>query len=225
MQYKMSGLRADNTQGWMAAVGVLYIADRMGLDVQMFWEGYHPIIQGADKGQVIDALLRYLDRGSDILDQLPTGTGAEKASLDLTAGRVNLKVVIAQMLATVDRDKIDEALNEHWTNNDNITSLGWDAKAVKLAAKIGGENAPDASPHRGVLAGQWLAAESLPITGTGPRKDVYSWVTWSVPLDICGVRAVVQAESIDWGGIRYLSNVARNGQMGYLEPARTARKQ
>lgn len=225
MHYKMSGLRADNTQGWMAAVGVLYIADRMGLDVQMCWESYHPIIQGADKGQVIDALVRYLDMGSDILDRLPTGIGTEKASLDLTAGRVNFKAVIAQMLATVDRDKIDEALNEQWTNKDNITSLGWDAKAVKLAAKIGGENAPDASPHRGVLAGQWLAAESLPITGAGPRKDVYSWVTWTVPLDIGGVRAVIQAESTDWGGVRYSANVGRNGQMGYLEPGRTSRRQ
>jgi hypothetical protein len=222
MQYKMNGLTEDNTQGWMAAVGVLYILDRKGLDVQLQWDRHHPVIHGVDQEQVIDVLMEYLEQGSDILEYLPIGIGGEKASLDLTAGRVNLNKVIGQMLATVDREKIDEALNQRWKNEDNITSLGWDAGAVKLAANIGGDSAPDASPHRGVLAGQWLAAESLPITGTGSRKRVYGWVTWSVHLDMGGVRAVVQALSADWGGVRYEANIARNGQMGYLEPARTA---
>jgi hypothetical protein len=225
MHYKMNGLRADNTQGWMAAVGVLYILDRMGSDVQMLWDNYHPVIHGLGKDQVIDTLKNYLHIGSGILDRLPDGVRNEKASLDLTAGRVNLREVIAQMLVKVDRVKINEALNEPWSNKDNITSLGWDAGAVKLSASVGGENAPDASPHRGVLAGQWLAAESLPITGTGPRKDLYRLVTWSVPLDIGGARAVIQAMSVDWGGACYAANVARNGKMGYLELARTISSQ
>lgn len=225
MHYKMIGLRADNTQGWMAAVGVLFILDQMGLDVQMFWDGSYPILQGADKKQVVSTLTNYLNKGSELLNRLPIGVGDAKAALDLTAGRVNLRAVISQMLDTVNPIKIDEALNQPWSNTDDITSLGWDASAVKLAARIGGARAPDNSPHRGVLAGQWLAAESLPITGTGPRGKVYSWVTWSVPLDLGGIRAVVQSKSIDWGGVRYVATVARNGQMGYLEPARSASTQ
>lgn len=35
MDYRMVGLRADNTQGWMAAIGTLAILDRMGGDVQL----------------------------------------------------------------------------------------------------------------------------------------------------------------------------------------------
>ena len=124
------------------------------------------------------------------------------------------------MLTTVTRDKIDEALNRPWTNRDDITSLGWDSRAVKLAGSIGGDRAPDAAPHRGVLAGQWLAAESLPITGRGVRDSVYSWVTWFVPIDLGGARAVVRSRSTEWGGVRYQANIGRNGKMGYLEPAR-----
>ena len=107
-----------------------------------------------------------------------------------------------------------------WINEDNITSLGWDTRALKMSAISGGNNAPDSSPHRGVLAGQWLAAESLAVTSTGPRNDFYSWVTWSVPLVLGGVCTVVMALSSEWGGSRYIATVGRNGQMGYLEPPR-----
>ena len=220
MNYKMVGLRADNTQGWMAAIGTLAILDRMGDDVQLAWEGCHPVLHVAARDQVADTLARYLEQGSDLLDRLPAGDGQNKAPLDLTAGRVNLREVIAQMLTTVTRDKIDEALNRPWTNRDDITSLGWDSRAVKLAGSIGGDRAPDAAPHRGVLAGQWLAAESLPITGRGVRDSVYSWVTWFVPIDLGGARAVVRSRSTEWGGVCYQANIGRNGKMGYLEPAR-----
>ena len=71
-----------------------------------------------------------------------------------------------------------------------------------------------------MLAGQWLAAESLPITGRGVRDSVYSWVTWFVPIDLGGARAVVRSRSTEWGGVRYQANIGRNGKMGYLEPAR-----
>ena len=220
MDNKMLGLRADNTQGWMAAIGALAILDRMGMDVQLRWDEGHPVLDGAGRDQVADTLFHYLEQGSDILDRLPTGDGEAKAQLDLTAGRVNLREVIAQMVSTVTRDKIDEALNSHWRNSDDITSLGWDPGSVKLAGSLSGNRAPNDAPHRGVLAGQWLAAESLPITGRGVRAKVYTWVTWSVPLDLGGVRAVVLAGSTEWGGVRYQANIGRNGQMGYLEPAR-----
>ncbi|WP_028583704.1 hypothetical protein [Desulfogranum mediterraneum] len=221
MQYEMVGLREDNTQGWLAAVGVIYILDRSGVDVQMYWCEKHPIILGYNEQEVIDILVEYLNQGSDILDNLPTGFRGEKAALDRTAGRVSFTGVIKQMLGSVERNNIEEGLNHPWVNKDNVTSLGWDPISVKLSANSGGDKAPDSSPHRGVLAGQWLAAESLPVTGAGPRRDYYSWVTWSVPLDMGGVRAVAQAQTTDWGGVRYSANVARNGQMGYFEPART----
>lgn len=220
MHFKAIGLRADNTQGWLAAVGALLVMNRMGIEAQLQWDDGLPVYHGVGKGHITSILAKYLERGSDILDRLPPGIGGKKAPLDLTAGRVNLIAVIKDMLANVDEQKIDEALNTAWKNQDNVTCLGWDIGAVKMAASIGGNNAPDASPHRGVVAAQWLAAESLPITSIGPRKKTYSWVTWSVPLDLGGVRAVAQALSTDWGGVRYEANVGRNGQMGYLEPAR-----
>ena len=66
MDYRMVGLRADNTQGWMAAIGTLAILDRMGDDVQLAWEGCHPVLHGAARDQVADTLMRYLEQGSDL---------------------------------------------------------------------------------------------------------------------------------------------------------------
>ena len=56
----------------------------------------------------------------------------------------------------------------------------------------------------------------------GKRSKSYTWVTWAVPLDLGGVRALVLARSTAWGGEHYQASVGRNGQMGYLAPARNA---
>ena len=219
--FKMIGLRAENAQGWLAAVGVAYLLDRQGHQPLMYWEGHHPVLVDQDADQVIDALTAYLAQGSDLRANLPPGVKGEKAALDLSAGRVSFTGVIDAMLASVSRDKIAEALLHPWKNQDDITSLGWDIGAIKQGATSGGDKAPTDAPHRGVLAGQWLAAESLPVTGTGPRSDYYTWVTWSLPLDMEGIRSVVLSRSPDWGGRVYVAKVGRNGQMGYLQPART----
>lgn len=219
--FKMIGLRAENAQGWLAAVGVAYLLDRQGHDPILYWEGQHPILLNQDAERVIDALAEYLAQDSDLLANLPQGVKGEKAALDLSAGRVSFTGVIETMLKSVSRDKIAEALLYPWKNQDDITSLGWDIGAIKQGATSGGDKAPTDAPHRGVLAGQWLAAESLPVTGTGPRSDRYAWVTWSLPLDMEGVRSVVLSRSPAWGGRVYEAKVGRNGQMGYLQPART----
>ncbi len=219
--FKMIGLRADNAQGWLAAVGVAYLLDRQGQQPLMYWEGHYPVLLNQEGDRVIDVLSGYHAQGSDLLANLPQGVKGEKAALDLTAGRVNFTAVIRTMLSTVTPDKIAEALRQPWQNRDDITSLGWDIGALKQGATSCGDKAPADAPHRGVLAGQWLAAESLPVTGTGPRSDCYSWVTWSLPLDMEGVRSVVLSRSPDWGGRLYLAKVGRNGQMGFLQPART----
>lgn len=219
-EFQMNGLRADNPQGWMAAIGVQYILARLGEDPLLHWEGVVPILTGSDEEQVMESLKCYLSKGSDILERLPRGRGKEKSALDRTAGKVSFVGVIEQMQNMVTSDHLHSALTQVWRNTENICSLGWDPKAVKRAYSLGGSKAPDQAPHQVVLGGQWLAAESLPITGTGPRLGQYEWVTWGYPLDLDGVWAVVQARSTDWGGVRFQSKVGRNGQMGYLEPAR-----
>lgn len=222
MQARLTGLQASNTQAWMAAIGVLTILDRMGSQVYLQWEGQAPVLHGITKNELVQILCRYLETGSDILKKLPIGTPGEKTPLDLTAGKVSLREVIKEMLATVDRDNIEQTLFAPWRNRDNIVSLGWDIGALKLAANSGGEYAPDNAPHRGELAAQWLAAESLPITSVGKRSKSYTWITWTVPLDLGGVRALVLARSTAWGGECYKAVIGRNGQMGYLAPARNA---
>jgi hypothetical protein len=226
MPYEMIGLREDNPQGWLAAVGVLYILHKVGTDALMSWKNGIPVIADMSGKEVIASLNEYLERGSDLLENLPhPPPGEEKIALDITAGRVSFTSVIETMIKTINRASLVKALEQVWNNSDNITSLGWDTGALKMAASIGGMNAPDSSPHRGVLAGQWLAAESLPVTGTGSRENEFRWVTWSVPLDLGAVRSLILAQSCDWEGKLYSSKIGRNGQMGYLRFPRTIAKQ
>ncbi|WP_321530953.1 hypothetical protein [uncultured Desulfuromonas sp.] len=188
----------------------------------MYWDGVFPILFGIDEDRAINALFDYLQSGSDILENLPPKIRGDKPQLDLTAGRVSMEGTIAKMLDSISISDIRSALTCQWENKDRITSLGWDSQSVKFAYSIAGGKEPGSAPHCGVIAGQWLAAESLPITGMGEGgRRSYRWVTWSFPLDMGGIRAVVLSRSSDWGGVMYEARVARNGQMGYLEPART----
>jgi len=222
MRYKMIGLRADNPQGWLAAIGVAYLLDRHGQGITMHWEEKTPVISGVNEKLTLQVIDSYLQTGSNIMDHLPPYINGKKPQLDLTAGRVSFTGVIKQMLQLVTIEHVSKALNFPWENTDHITSLGWDPAAVKRASTFAGEKEPASAPHCGVLAGQWLAAESLPVTGV--REDSrhsYRWVTWSVPLDMGGIKSVILSCNPDWGGVLYEARVGHNGQMGYLEPART----
>lgn len=216
------GLRADNLQGWMAAVGTLMILDRQGLDATMLWDGVTPVVKGASEWSIIDALWAY-HPCSDILENLPNGYGGEKTSLDVTGGTVAFDKVIAKTHAAVTRDNLYQALMHPWRNDEGITSLGWDINALKQASRLAGEKPPADADHRSVTAGQWLAAESLPVTSymRRDRRRPYRWTTWALPLDFPGARAVVLAESTEYGGARYEAQMHRNGKVGYFGFART----
>lgn len=218
------GLRADNLQGWLAAVGTLMILDRQGMDITMHWEGVNPVVLGASGEAVVDALWAY-HPNSDIIANLPKGYGGEKTSLDVTGGTVIFDKIIEKTHASVTREKISHALSQPWRNKDDITSLGWDFNALKQASRLAGEKPPDTATHRGVTAGQWLAAESLPITSYMRRdrkkNDYYRWTTWALPLDYTGARSVLLTASTDFGCVQYEARIYRNGKVGYFGFART----
>lgn len=251
---RLTGLREDNPQGWLAAVGTLRVLSELGMESQLSWDQGLAVLQGVDRGSLIPSLSKYVasreqavqfnwadnpnsikeDRYQKILaaDQdidwlsvyLPQGVGGVKSVLDLTGGRLQFAKVIRETIAKVQTSPVEtitEALFGPWENKADVASLGWDPGALKVAATMGGGDAPDSAPHQVVAAAQWLAAESLPITGLKPKAKAYQWVTWSVVLDLEGVRSVVLSESTNWGGLKYMSRVSRNGQIGFLEPART----
>ncbi|TCD47194.1 hypothetical protein [Chlorobium sp. N1] len=217
------GLRADNLQGWLAAVGTLMILDRQGLAATMHWSGVTPVLRSASKNEVIDVLWDY-HPCSDILTNLPAGYGGEKTSLDVTGGTVIFDKVIEKTHAAVTKESISQALVHPWRNGDDVTSLGWDINALKQGSRLAGNKPPDKARHQGVVAGQWLAAESLPLTSylrRDRRKQPYRWTTWGLPLDQAGVRAVVLAQPGEFEGVQYEADVYRNGQVGYFGLART----
>ncbi|MCP4114191.1 MAG: hypothetical protein GY737_02100 [Desulfobacteraceae bacterium] len=218
--YTMKGLDSSNPQGWMAAIGVLYLLNKMKKNVLMHWDGNHPVLKGIDQVETIEALLAYKAQ-SDLLDNLPVLRGSDKGALDFTAGRVSLIVVTKQMIELVTHESLTQALDSLWTNQDNITSLGWDPDSRKTAALLPGNKPPTSADHKGVLAGQWLAAESLPITTPvyPVRNSSFTWTTWSVFLDMSGVRAVIFSDSLDWGGVKYQSIARSNGKFNHFEPS------
>lgn len=217
------GLRADNLQGWLAAVGTLMILDRQGLASTMHWAGVTPVVRGVSENAIIEALWAY-HPDSDILASLPAGYSEEKTSLDVTGGTVIFDKVIEKTHAAVTKEKVMQALMSPWRNEDDVTSLGWDINALKQASRLAGNKPPDKARHQGVAAGQWLAAESLPVTSYMRRdrpKQPYRWTTWSLPMDQPGARAVVLAGAGEFGGIQYEADENRNGQVGYFGLART----
>jgi hypothetical protein len=196
-----------------------YVTDREQA-VQFTWAD--------DPHSVVEDHYRSILKAGQELDWLsvfmPQGVGGVKGVLDLTGGRLQFAKVIRETIAVVQKTPVEAvtaALFGPWENKDNVASLGWDPGGLKVAATLGGGKAPDSAPHQVEAAAQWLAAESLPITGLLPKAKSYHWVTWSMPLDLEGVRSVVLSGSVRWGGRSYMSRVSRNGQMGYLEPART----
>ena len=223
-QYEMPGLRADNPQGWMAAIGLLFVLDHQGKQAQLSWRQFTPIIHGLSGQEVIETLCEYLNAGSQALNRLadlPRDPIKNKIALDFTAGRVNFVDVIDHMIQTVNERQILSSLTEIWKNEDDEVSLGWDPLAVKQAATLAGEKAPDSAKHRTQLGAQWLAAESLVVTCPAPNKlkRGYSWTTWQVPLDMEGVYSVVQAQSSAWNGVRYCANIGFSGNFKFFQPA------
>lgn len=223
LKFEMPGLRADNPQGWMAAIGLLLVLDRQGKAVQLSWQQLIPSLYGIDYAEVIKILLTYLRDGSQALEELtslPKNPEKNKIALDFTAGRVSFTNVIDHMTKMVTEEHINHCLTQPWTNTADEVSLGWDPYAVKQAATLTGDKAPDSAKHRTELGGQWLAAESLAITCPPPHllKDYFQWVTWQVPLDLEGVYSVVQARSEAWHGIRYRSQIGFSGNFRFFLP-------
>ena len=129
------------------------------------------------------------------------------------------------------RDKFAEALFGPWQYADDVSSWGWDPSTFRPGATT--SDAPTNMKLAGVAAAYWLAWESLPLfpnlPGQGtlnfdPQRNArgWAWCTWSEPLDVHAVRALVRrpAEAAALGGQRYRSGIAFAGQIQFFEPAR-----
>ena len=126
--------------------------------------------------------------------------------------------------------KFDEALFGPWRYQDDYASWGWDPATFRLAAFT--PRAPTTMKMEGVAGAYWLAWESQPlfpcIHGTGTlgfefHPRAWTWATWSVPLDLHAVQALLKQpqEAQALGGMRYRSSIVVAGQIQYFEPART----
>ncbi len=124
--------------------------------------------------------------------------------------------------------KFEEALFGPWRYEDDYASWGWDPATFRPGALT--SNAPSEMKMAGVAGAYWLAWESQPLFpclhGVGTlgfefRPRAWTWATWSVPLDLHAVRALLRQpqEARAIGGARYRSGIVMAGQIQYLEPA------
>ena len=111
---KLTGLREDNPQGWLAAVGTLRILSELGIESQLSWGQGFALLQGVDQDILIQSLSGYVagreqaiefnwadnpnsineDQYQKLLETakaidwlsvyLPQGVGGVKSVLDLT---------------------------------------------------------------------------------------------------------------------------------------------
>ena len=219
---KLTGLQADNPQGWMAAIGIMMILKEKNHHALLSWDNLTPILHDIEDEELIDLLMSYKIKNNNLIDNLsviPTNF-KHKITLDFTAGKVNLHNVIKEMTRTVTEQHLKDALFHPWKNTDDFVSLGWDPRAVKRAATLSGNKAPDSAQHSTVLAGQWLAAESLLLTcPLPPLQHSYSWVTWSMPIELESIQAIIQSLSTDWGGDLFTAKLIKNGQFTVFLPS------
>lgn len=219
---RLEGLKADSPQGWMAAVGVMRILANSNVKALMSWDHLTPVILGIDRTQLVNTIDNHRQQGGEIVNEikcLPLNDKG-KIHLDFSSGKVNFFNVIEKMSIDTNKKLIERDLFQPWKNTDDFVSLGWDPSATKQAATLPGNKAPDSAEHKTNLAGQWLAAESLPITCPTPTKlREYTWVTWGVPLDIEGLYSVIKAQTTEWEGAKYKSLISKNGQLGFFLPS------
>lgn len=212
---KLNGLRVDNPQGWMAAVGLMRILHLQNQQVSICWLDGLAVLSGIKESDLLASLLEYLEKGSRLLSDLESlpVNDKQKIALDFTAGRVNFRAELESMLTCVTEKDISKALLQPWENKDDIVSLGWDPNAFKQAARLAGNQAPASAKHQTELAGQWLAAESLYITCPDPGLlREYRWVSWQYPLDYEAVVGVIQARDLSFYGEEYSAQITINGK-------------
>ena len=220
---KLTGIQADNPQGWMAAIGIMMILAKQNKQASLAWDNLTPILYHVTEDALIEALVTYQNTPNHLTDELgviPVNPQNNKIMLDFTAGKVNFSDVLTRMTQGITQQQIKDALFLPWHNCDNIVSLGWDPKSVKQAATLAGENAPDKAKHKTVLVGQWLAAESLLLTCPLPRQQkTYSWITWSTAVDLEGIQAIIQSSGSCWEGLRFTSKIAFSGNFKFFLPS------
>lgn len=223
---KLNGLRVDNPQGWMAAVGLMRILHLQNQQVSIYWLDGRAVLSGIEENDLLASLMEYLEKGSRLLSDLESlpVNDKQKIALDFTAGRVNFRAELEAMLTSVTEKDISKALFQPWENKHNVVSLGWDPSAVKQAARFAGSRAPDSAKHQTELAGQWLASESLYITCPDPGSlREYRWVNWQYPLDYDSVVGVIQARDLSFDGEEYSAQITFNGSFKvFRQGCRTA---
>lgn len=118
-----------------------------------------------------------------------------------------------------------------WVYADEVASWGWDPATYRPGARTATE--PSKTKLSGVAAAYWLAWESLPcfpnMPGRGtlgfeyrPKARAWTWTTWSVPLDIHAVGALLRRpeEGTALGGQQYRAGIVFAGQIQFFEPGR-----
>lgn len=170
------------------------------------------------------------------------GKVAKCTNLCLTGGPQRMIKMARELSQTLDparkkgaekfvRAKFEEALFGPWRYEDKCASWGWDPATFRAGAFT--SDAPTDMKIKGVAGAYWLAWEAQPlfpcIHGQGTlgfehRPRAWTWPTWSQPLDIAAVRALLRQpqEAAALGGRRYRSRIVVAGQFQWFEPAQIA---
>ena len=195
-------------------------------------ERYREIVSGASDATLAWVRALWREDGNEIAPTRLCLTGGPQRMIKMArelAGKLDPDKVRGG--AKHVREKFVEALFGPWVYADEVASWGWDPATYRPGARTATE--PSKTKLSGVAAAYWLAWESLPcfpnMPGRGtlgfeyrPKARAWTWTTWSVPLDIHAVGALLRRpeEGTALGGQQYRAGIVFAGQIQFFEPGR-----
>jgi len=125
-------------------------------------------------------------------------------ALHFTAGQQEFLRMVADLVATVSKEDLREALFGPWRYDQERPVLGWDCTAARDYALRATDPSKDKRP--GVPGADWLAFRGLSFIRVAPRGSQvlttgcsggwktgrFRWPLWRAPLDRDTIQAVVQ---------------------------------
>ncbi len=161
---------------------------------------------------------------------------AKPTHFHFTAGRQQFLIMVRELVESLTRAHVDEALRGPWRAESTLPVLGWDASGERIFALRGFD--PSTERRTGVPGANWLAFLGLtffPVATANGRlqtagcadewRGTFTWPLWTVPLTAAVVRSLLvdrdliplSEEGLKLRGVSRLlrSQVRRSAQGGY----------
>jgi hypothetical protein len=145
-------------------------------------------------------------------DAFDNNKKAKPTHLHFTAGQQRFLDMVRELVSSVDRDRMEEAIRGPWRYDSKLPSMSWDSRGERIYA-VRGTN-PSNEKRLGVPGADWLAFRGLvfyPVTRTDAgslrttacdaewKRSAFRWPLWSPPCTRAVAASLVADSSLIGG--------------------------